>query len=157
MGHSQTPRVTSYPVGLRHGNTKHRRHYSKRVDEVRLSTAYLSKPNSNETVKIGSLIQTDHGALLLWLFSYPIKGQVIEIELSNDFGTETNEVGVLIDHESCQPEFSVGEVKIANNRAQMTMFGIPVFPATFLLKPPKEPFCASLAASVSQNSEQISA
>lgn len=120
-------------------------------------TAYLSKPNGNEAVKIGSVVENERGALLLWLFSYPIKDQVVDLNLARDFGAETNEVGVVLDHVTCEPEFSIGEVKIAHTKAQMTMFGIPVFPATFLLRPPLETINGSLAASNTRRPNRVSA
>ncbi|MFG5384487.1 hypothetical protein [Yoonia sp. R2-816] len=104
---------------------------------IRLAgNASVSKPNSDETIKIGSVLETNEGALLLWLHSYPAHTQTIEITLEDDFGTEKNEVGVLIDHLQWTPEFAIGEVTINGRTAEVTLFGIPVFSATLLLKPP---------------------
>ncbi len=43
---------------------------------------------------------------------------------------------VVIDHVDWTPEFSIGEVTINGNAAEVTLFGIPVFQATLLIKPP---------------------
>ena len=104
---------------------------------VRLAgIASFSKPNSDETIKIGSVLETNEGALLLWLHVYPAHTQTIKIHLEDDFGAEKNEVWVLIDHVKWTPEFAVGEVTINGRTAELTLFGMPVFSATLLLKPP---------------------
>ena len=103
--------------------------------------ASVSKPNSNDRTKIGSVLETNDGALLLWLHSCPAHRHPIDIALEDDFGTEKNEVGVVIDHTQWTPEFMIGEVTINGRTAEMTLFGIPVFSATLLLKPPTRNFC----------------
>ena len=98
--------------------------------------ASVSKPESNERTNIGSVVETDEGALLLWLQSYPAHTQRIQITLEDDFGTEQNEIGVLIDHVQWTPEFTIGEVAINGRAAEATLFGIPEFAASLLLRPP---------------------
>lgn len=98
--------------------------------------AFVSKPDRDETTKIGSVLETNEGALLLWLHSYPVHTQTIEIELEDDFGTEKNEVGVVTDHLQWTSEFAIGEVTINGKTAEVTLFGIPVLSAKLLLKPP---------------------
>ena len=101
-----------------------------------MGIASVSKPKSNECTNIGSVVETDAGALLLWLHSYPAHTQRIQITLKDDFGTEQNEIGVLIDHVQWVPEFTIGEVAINGRAAEATLFEIPKFAASLLLRPP---------------------
>ncbi len=56
--------------------------------------ASVSKPNNNnETTKIGSVLETNERALLLWLHCYPAHTQTIKIALEDDFGTEKKRSG----------------------------------------------------------------
>lgn len=101
-----------------------------------MGIASVSKPDSNELTSIGSVVETDAGALLLWLHSYQDHTQRIQIALEDDFGTEQNEIGVLIDHVQWTPEFTIGEVSINGRAAEATLFEIPEFAASLLLRPP---------------------
>lgn len=97
-------------------------------------TAHLSSADGAKTSKVGSVIQTDDDALLLWLYAYPLLGQEVELRFVEDCGHGSNEVVVLVDHKTRKPEFVIGDVSFAGRQAQMRMFSMPVFPATFMLK-----------------------
>ncbi len=100
-----------------------------------IGTAHLSSEKTSRTVKAGTVVETDDGALLLWLYIFPYKGDTIELTLEDNFEDGQDDVVVLVDCKARTPEFAVGKVAFDGYIAKVKMFGIPVFPATLLLNP----------------------
>lgn len=98
--------------------------------------AYLSSKDGVKKLKVGSVVETDQGALLLWLCAYPLQGQKVEIVFSDDQGFAENDVSVLIDHKGNKPEFVIGNIAFAGKTARITLYGSPVFSASLIIREP---------------------
>lgn len=98
--------------------------------------AYMSSKDGSRRSNVGSVVETDQGALLLWLCAYPLQGQDVEIVFSDDHGFAENDVSVLIDHKGNKPEFVIGTIAFAGKTASITLFGSPVFSASLIIREP---------------------
>lgn len=99
-------------------------------------TAYLYSSDGAKKLSVGSVVETDQGALLLWLCAYPLQGQDVEIVFLRDQGFAENDVGVLIDHKENKTEFVIGSIAIAGKTANLTLFGSPAFPSSLVIREP---------------------
>ena len=96
--------------------------------------ALLSSADGRLATKAGSVVETDEGALFLWLYAYPLQGQDIDLSFDMDFGEQTNEVSVLTDYQTQKEEFIVGEIRFFGTRGKLKLFSLPVFQATLVLQ-----------------------
>jgi len=99
-------------------------------------TAYLSSKDGAKKSSVGSVVETDQGALLLWLCAYPLQGQDVEIVFLDDQGFTENDVGILINHNENKSECAIGTIAIAGKTANLTLFGSPAFPSSLIIREP---------------------
>jgi hypothetical protein len=99
-------------------------------------SAYLSSEDGGKKSKVGSVVETDQGTLLLWLCAYPLQGQDVEIVFLDDKGFSEHDVGVLIDHKENKPEFVIGTIAFAGRTASVTLFGSPASSSSLIIREP---------------------
>lgn len=100
--------------------------------------AFLTPRPNAKKLTAGSVVETDKGALLLWLHAYPLQGQDIELVFTEDKGCANNEVSVILDHTRTTQEFVIGSVVFAGKEARVSMFGLPAIQSSLLIREPSQ-------------------
>ena len=98
--------------------------------------AFLSSGDGARKSKVGSVVETEQGVLLLWLCAYPLQGQDVDIVFLDDQGFSEHEVSVLINHKENKPEFVIGTIAFAGKTANVTLFGSPAFSSSLIIREP---------------------